>query len=191
MVIFCQNYSFHIVSSRNKFCPWSLRQLHISRSAKMIKFYLLIYFSGKKERLGDVKDYVYSEHSALLLTRPAWRESDVLSSALGGRDASSEPSGKAQDLTTKTDVVTQLLLAKMSWDDGGDLHGHQPGESVSNVLSNFGQLSNGDKTEFIEMLLERNLLGPDQKWHLQQKLPEFLFRDFFTLLPDEVLEVST
>jgi len=77
----------------------------------------------------------------------------------------------------------------MSWDDGGDLHGHQPGESVSNVLSNFGQLSNGDKTEFIEMLLERNLLGPDQKWHLQQKLPEFLFRDFFTLLPDEVLEM--
>ena len=79
----------------------------------------------------------------------------------------------------------------MSWDDGGDLHGHRPGESVTNVLSKFGQLSNGDKTEFIEMLLERNLLGPDQKWHLQQKLPEFLFRDFFTLLPDEVLEVST
>jgi len=58
---------------------------------------------------------------------------------------------------------------------------------VNRLLATFGSLTNRQRTQFVNQLFE--FLGPDQKWQLQQKLPEFLFRDFFTLLPDEVLEM--
>ena len=57
------------------------------------------------------------------------------------------------------------------------------------LLAQFRNLSNSEKSEFVDQFLQH--LGPDQKWQLQQRLPQFLFRDFFTLLPDEVLEVSS
>lgn len=61
-------------------------------------------------------------------------------------------------------------------------------QMTDQVLGQFSSLSNSQKSEFVDQFLQ--YLGPDQKWQLQQRLPEFLFRDFFTLLPDEVLEVS-
>jgi len=58
---------------------------------------------------------------------------------------------------------------------------------VEELSERFGELSNNAKSQFILSILPQ--CGPDQKWLLQQRLPAFLFRDFFLLLPDEVLEM--
>ena len=60
-------------------------------------------------------------------------------------------------------------------------------DPVQGLVCQFSKLNNEDKSAFINEFLD--VCGPDQKWQLQQKLPDFLFRDFFTLLPDEVLEM--
>ena len=65
--------------------------------------------------------------------------------------------------------------------------GPRPIQMTDQLLAQFRNLSNSEKSAFVDQFLQH--LGPDQKWQLQQRLPQFLFRDFFTLLPDEVLEV--
>ena len=58
---------------------------------------------------------------------------------------------------------------------------------VNEIVSAFIKMSPEDKTVALEKLIEAS--GSEQRWYLQNRLPDFLFRDFFTLLPDEVLEM--
>ena len=57
---------------------------------------------------------------------------------------------------------------------------------LSNFLTQFESFPISDRKKALDSLF--GLCGSEEKWHLQQTLPSFLFRDFFELLPPEVLE---
>ena len=101
---------------------------------------------------------------------------------------SSDPPTHRQRLLHGCGKERDLLRRERPWSNNQNNRCYRAAQMTDQVLGQFSSLSNSQKSEFVDQFLQ--YLGPDQKWQLQQRLPEFLFRDFFTLLPDEVLEVG-
>ena len=57
---------------------------------------------------------------------------------------------------------------------------------VPRTIRAYSSFTTDQKTTFLSKLLET--MGHQEKYHLQTVLPELLFRDFITLLPNEILE---
>lgn len=57
---------------------------------------------------------------------------------------------------------------------------------LDGVVKHFSNLSSEEQTVTLNQLI--SCCGSEQLWHLQQKLPEFLYRDFVSLLPPELTE---
>jgi len=57
---------------------------------------------------------------------------------------------------------------------------------LEGVVSQFSTLSNEEQTLTLNQLIA--CCGSEQLWHLQHKLPDFLYRDFVQLLPPELTE---
>jgi len=57
---------------------------------------------------------------------------------------------------------------------------------LSGVVQTFSTLSSEQQTTTLNQLIE--CCGSEQLWHLQHKLPDFLYRDFVQLLPPELTE---
>ena len=58
--------------------------------------------------------------------------------------------------------------------------------SFSRLVKDFKRLSNKHQANVIDTLIQE--CGSEQKWRLQQKLPELLLRDFLKDLPAELLD---
>jgi len=57
---------------------------------------------------------------------------------------------------------------------------------LEGVVKQFSSLSSEEQTVTLNQLI--SCCGSEQLWHLQQKLPDFLYRDFVSLLPPELTE---
>jgi len=57
---------------------------------------------------------------------------------------------------------------------------------LETVVKQFSSLEQGQQTTTLNQLI--SCCGSQQLWHLQQKLPDFLYRDFIHLLPPELTE---
>jgi F-box/WD-40 domain protein 2 len=57
---------------------------------------------------------------------------------------------------------------------------------LEGVVKHFSSLSSDEQTVTLNQLIA--CCGSEQLWHLQQKLPDFLYRDFVSLLPPELTE---
>jgi len=57
---------------------------------------------------------------------------------------------------------------------------------LEGVVKQFSSLSSEEQTLTLNQLI--SCCGSEQLWHLQQKLPDFLYRDFVSLLPPELTE---
>jgi len=57
---------------------------------------------------------------------------------------------------------------------------------LQGIVRQFSALSSQEQTTTLTELI--SCCGSDQLWHLQQKLPDFLYRDFIQLLPPEIAE---
>ena len=57
---------------------------------------------------------------------------------------------------------------------------------LDSVVKQFSSLEPEQQTTTLNQLI--SCCGSQQLWHLQQKLPDFLYRDFITLLPPELTE---
>lgn len=57
---------------------------------------------------------------------------------------------------------------------------------LEETVKRFGQLSSEEQTVTLNELIRG--CGSEQLWHLQHTLPDFLFRDFISLLPQEINE---
>jgi len=57
---------------------------------------------------------------------------------------------------------------------------------LESVVKHFSNLTSEEQTLTLNQLI--SCCGSEQLWHLQQKLPDFLYRDFVSLLPPELTE---
>ena len=57
---------------------------------------------------------------------------------------------------------------------------------LAGLVSKFSGLSSDQQTLTLNQLIA--CCGSEQLWHLQQRLPDFLYRDFVSLLPPELTE---
>merc|ERR1719228_2787094 len=57
---------------------------------------------------------------------------------------------------------------------------------VDQLVETFSSLSCEEQTLTLNQLIAK--CGSEQLWHLQHKLPDFLYRDFVSLLPPELTE---
>lgn len=65
--------------------------------------------------------------------------------------------------------------------------GREPFSSwLEGLVTQFSSLSCEEQTLTLNQLIEK--CGSEQLWHLQHKLPDFLYRDFVSLLPPELTE---